>query len=209
MTTLLLFFLGWYYNIFDPAKVYDHTGAIISTSNLFSLVFCAFLYVKGNLAPSSSDSGSTGSLIFDFYWGMELFPRIGKHFDLKTWTNCRVGMMSWSVLTLCYAFKQYAAYGFLSNSMLISVTLTNIYIFKFYVWETGYWGSMDITHDRAGFYLCWGCLVWIPAIYTSPGMYMVRHPTQLPDALAAGLFVFGLAMIYINYDCDRQRQEFR
>ena len=26
-------------------------------------------------------------------------------------------------------------------------------------WETGYWGSMDIMHDRAGYYICWGCLV--------------------------------------------------
>lgn len=23
----------------------------------------------------------------------------------------------------------------------------------------GYMNSMDIQHDRAGFYLCWGCLV--------------------------------------------------
>lgn len=25
--------------------------------------------MQGRFAPSSSDSGSTGSLIFDFYWG--------------------------------------------------------------------------------------------------------------------------------------------
>jgi 7-dehydrocholesterol reductase len=33
------------------------------------------------------------------------------------------------------------------------------YLVKFYMWETGYWGSMDIQHDRAGYYICWGCLV--------------------------------------------------
>lgn len=31
----------------------------------------------------------------------------------------------------------------------------------------------------AGFYICWGCLVWVPSIYTSPGMYLVNHPVQL------------------------------
>ena len=31
-------------------------------------------------------------------------------------------------------------------------------------WETGYWGSMDIMHDRAGYYICWGCLVRSPAL---------------------------------------------
>lgn len=31
----------------------------------------------------------------------------------------------------------------------------------------------------AGFYICWGCLVWVPSIYTSPGMYLVNHPVNL------------------------------
>ncbi len=30
---------------------------------------------------------------------------------------------------------------------------------KFFHWEMGYVNTMDIQHDRAGFYICWGCLV--------------------------------------------------
>ena len=89
--------------------------------------------VQGRYAPSSSDSGSTGSLIYDFYWGMELYPRIGRHFDLKTWTNCRMGMMGWGVLVLCYAVKQYEKYGQLSSAMAVSVLLMHLYIFKFFL----------------------------------------------------------------------------
>ncbi len=37
---------------------------------------------------------------------MELYPRLGRGFDLKTWTNCRMGMMGWAVLVLCYAAAQ-------------------------------------------------------------------------------------------------------
>lgn len=106
----------------------------------------------------------------------------------------------------------------------------------------------------AGFYICWGCLVWVPSVYTSPGMYLVNHPvnlgTQVPSLsclsccfvvviytaefslfliyfsnfnvfhfffeisflvfqLALFILVAGIMCIYINYDCDRQRQEFR
>lgn len=68
---------------------------------------------------------------------------------------------------------------------------------------------MDIAHDRAGFYICWGCLVWVPSIYTSPGMYLVKQPVNLGLQLALYILVAGLLCIYINYDCDRQRQEFR
>ena len=38
---------------------------------------------------------------------MELYPRIGKHFDVKTWTNCRFGMNGWAMLALAFAYKQY------------------------------------------------------------------------------------------------------
>lgn len=37
---------------------------------------------------------------------MELYPRIGKHFDIKVFTNCRFGMMSWAVLAVTYCIKQ-------------------------------------------------------------------------------------------------------
>ena len=73
-------------------------------------------------------------------------------------------------------------------------------------WETGYWGTMDIAHDRAGYYLCWGCLNWVPAIYTSPALYLTEHPIQWPLAVAAANLIAGAAAIYINYDSDRQRQ---
>ena len=63
---------------------------------------------------------------------MELYPRIGKHFDIKTWTNCRVGMMGWGILILCYAVKQVEEAGFLSDSMAVAVLLQHVYIAKFF-----------------------------------------------------------------------------
>ena len=74
-------------------------------------------------------------------------------------------------------------------------------------WETGYWRSMDIMHDRAGYYICWGCLVWVPAVYTSPALYLTMHGVQTLSApLAVTIAAIGAAAIYINYDSDRQRQ---
>ena len=73
-------------------------------------------------------------------------------------------------------------------------------------WESGYWNTMDIAHDRAGYYLCWGCLNWVPAIYTSQPLFLASNPYQLHPFLALVIFVAGAASIYINWDCDRQRQ---
>ena len=65
--------------------------------------------------------------------GMELYPRLGKSFDLKTWTNCRMGMMGWAFWILCFAVKQYQTFGHVSNAMMVSVLLMEIYIFKFFL----------------------------------------------------------------------------
>ena len=90
--------LRYRFGIFDPAIVYDHLGEILSALVVGSLVFCVFLYLKvsfffilyldfgfsintyftlrlhsfyafkGHVAPSSTDSGSSGNVIIDFYW---------------------------------------------------------------------------------------------------------------------------------------------
>lgn len=70
LLTLVLMGVGWLTGTVDLAAVYDCFGEIIAALNIFSLLFCAGLYVKGRFAPSSTDSGSTGSLVYDYYWGV-------------------------------------------------------------------------------------------------------------------------------------------
>lgn len=194
-------------HLFDAAIIYDHFGALVGALNIFSLAFCAFLYLKGRFFPSSSDSGLTGNALFDYYWGTELYPRVGG-IDIKTFTNCRFGMMSWGVILLSYAAKQSSLYG-LSNAMIISVALQLLYIAKFFYWESGYLRSLDIMHDRAGFYICWGCLVWVPCIYTSASMYLVHHPYNFTKPVFSLLLALGAFCILLNYAADRQRQKVR
>lgn len=194
-------------HLFAATILYDHLGGLLGALNLFSLLFCFVLYLKGRFAPSSSDHGLSGNFIFDYYWGTELYPRLFG-IDIKTFTNCRFGMMGWGLLLLSYAAKQHELYG-LTNSMVVAVALQFIYLTKFYFWETGYLRSLDIMHDRAGFYICWGCLVWVPCVYTSSTMYLVNHPIHLSNPFATLLFVVGASAILMNYIADRQRQKFR
>jgi len=211
ITIITLFALN-HYDIFDPADVYDKMPQILSSMNLFALAFCAFLMFKGLYFPSTKDSGSNGSVIVDYFWGTELYPRLlAGWVDVKQWTNCRTGMMFWQVGIICYAFAQLKKEGFVSSSMLVSVLVQSVYIFKFFLWETGYFKSMDIQHDRAGYYICWGCLVWVPSVYTIHTYYMVEHAKDGMLSVPTALFwlVGGLVSIYINYDCDKQRQDFR
>ena len=57
LTTLALFVLGWQLRLFSPSRVYDLFGEILSALNIFSLVFCAFLYFKVRLCGKGTRSG--------------------------------------------------------------------------------------------------------------------------------------------------------
>jgi 7-dehydrocholesterol reductase len=208
LITLATFFLSTYVlNLFPATILYDNLGALLGALNCFSLIFCFFLYLKGIFFPSTSDSGVSGNPLFDYYWGTELYPRV-LGWDIKMFTNCRFGMMGWPLLILSYGAKQAELYG-LSDSMIVAIALQLLYIAKFFLWETGYLRSLDIMHDRAGFYICWGCLVWVPCIYTSPALYLVNHPNHLGIFWATLIFLVGAFSIAINFLADLQKQRVR
>ncbi len=191
-----------------PASIiYDHFGELLGALNLFSLAFCLALYLKGRFAPSSADAGTSGSFVFDYYWGTELYPRV-LGFDVKMFTNCRFGMMGWPLILISFAAAQAQRHG-LTDAMVVAVTLQLVYIAKFFWWETGYLASLDIMHDRAGFYICWGVLVWLPSVYTSSTLYLVDHTHRLGAPLSLGILGLGLVAIFANYAADAQRQKVR
>jgi len=203
-----LFLAGWHWRWFSPTLVYDHFPEILAVCCLGSFLFCALLLVKGVWFPSGKDNDRSGNPVFDFYWGVELHPRI-KGFDLKYFVNGRLGMMSWSVILLSFIAKQIEIRHQVTNALLVSVALQFVYLGKFYWWEDGYQQSLDVMHDRFGWYLCFGVLTWLPCVYTSPALYLVHAPGDLGPAASLGIFLFGLFAIYLNYEADAQRERVR
>ncbi|GDX81136.1 7-dehydrocholesterol reductase [Deltaproteobacteria bacterium] len=188
--------------------LYDHFGPILATLTPAAFVVCMGLYWKGLHHPSSRDVVHTGNVVFDFFQGLELHPRLAG-VQLKQLINCRVSMMGWSAITICFAAKQVEASGSLSPAMAVSVGLQVAYLYKFFVWEGGYFGSLDIMHDRFGYYICWGVLAWVPAVYALVALFLVEHAPVLSLWQAGGIAALGLASLAVNYDADRQRLRFR
>lgn len=206
--TLGLFYLGSFqFKLFSPGIIYDNFGGLLGALNIFSLLFCLFLYFKGRYRPSSSDSGTTGDALSDYFWGTELYPRVFG-WDVKMFTNCRFGIMGWGLIIISFACKQNQLYG-ISDSMWVAVTLQLLYIAKFFWWESAYLRSMDIMYDKAGFCICWGSMVWLPSVYTSPSLFLVNHPNHLGTLVSLLILCAGTTCIFINYLADRQRHYVR
>jgi 7-dehydrocholesterol reductase len=208
VTHALLVVAAYPLGLFRLGEIYDNLGSIIVICNLLALVLCGVLYWKGVHHPSSSDNGTTGNLVWDYFWGVELHPTLFGQ-SLKQYVNCRLSMMGWSMIAVGCAAKQYEAHGHVTNTMLVTAALQVLYLLKFFWWESGYFGSLDIMHDRFGFYIFWGVAAWVPALYTIVSQYQVAHPVDLPLPIAAAIFVFGILCIWANYDADAQRQRVR
>ena len=128
----------------------------------------------------------------------------------QVFTNCRFGCTVWALIPCCFALKAYELHGFEhSINSLVSVTILLVYLLKFFWWEAGYMCTLDIILDRAGWYICWGCLCFIPGIYTSFSLFLVSHPIALGYPLAISILVAGLLCIAVNYEADWQRQRVR
>lgn len=196
--------LGW----FAPSVIYHNMGGLLAALNLFALAFCLVLYLKGRFAPSSSDASTSGNAVFDYYWGTELYPRIWG-VDVKMLTNCRIGMTGWALGAISSAFAGREMLGHFDPGVVVSAGLLVMYLTKFFIWESGYMRSTDIITDRAGYMICWGCLVWVPSVYGSPTFFMAGHPGILSWGMGAVIFALGTVAIWTNYWADHQRMAFR
>ena len=66
--------------------------------------------------------------------------------------------------------------------------------------------STSSSFSTPSFLQCWGCMVWVPSVYTSHALFLTTHPNQLGFPLAVTMIVVGLISIFLNYDADRQRE---
>lgn len=208
LVTHALLLAGLASGVLSGRALFARYGELLATLNLVALGGCAILRLKAAVSPTSPDLVKTGNPIFDFFQGVELHPR-GLGVNLKQLVNCRVSMMGWSALVVTSCAYQIESLGHLTLALGVSAALLVAYLFKFFLWETGYFTSLDITHDRFGFYICWGVLVWVPAVYPIAQLQLAATPTSLSWPAAAAIAAIGLLAICVNYAADAQRQRVR
>ncbi|XP_071964912.1 7-dehydrocholesterol reductase-like [Antedon mediterranea] len=209
--TITLWILnGVYFKWFSPSIIVSNWGQLFWVANILGYSLSVFVMIKAHLFPThAQDRKFSSSIFYDFLMGIELNPRIGKMFDLKLFVNGRIGMMSWSVINISYAWKQYEVHGFVTNSMILVNVLHGLYVIDFFWNEAWYLRTIDIQHDHFGFYLCWGIFVWLPWTYTLQGFYLVHHPTLLSTPVFFGVLLLGIVSYSIFRAVNHQKDLFR
>ena len=193
---------------------------ILTANIILAYVISIYVYVssfsvkKGNSGMRElAKGGHTGNLIYDFYIGRELNPRmtlpIFGEIDLKVWLEMRPGLTGWLLLNLAFVAKQYRNYGYLSDSILFVSAVQGYYVLEGQYAEAGVLNMMDIVTDGLGYMLVFGDIIWVPFLYTTQCRYLSIYPVHLGWAgLVAVSTVFATGL-YIFRSANNQKALFR
>ncbi|KAI6502741.1 c-5 sterol desaturase [Pyricularia oryzae] len=198
----------------------DNYLQLLTTNILLAYAISIWVYAKSfSVKPGNPElrelaqGGHTGNVIYDFYIGRELNPRVTWPFfgeiDVKTFLEMRPGLTGWILLNCANIAKQYRNYGFVSDSILFTTAVQAYYVLEGQYMETGILTMMDITTDGLGFMLTFGDIAWLPFLYSTQTRYLSTYPVTLgPAGLAIVSAVFATGL-YIFRSSNSQKNLFR
>ncbi|XP_007481543.1 delta(14)-sterol reductase LBR [Monodelphis domestica] len=191
--------------------VYDHFLQFAVAATVFSVALSIYLYVRSLKASNNELSpGKSGNIIYDFFIGRELNPRIG-HFDLKYFCELRPGLIGWVVINLIMLLAEMKVQGrdTPSLAMILVNSFQLLYVVDALWHEEALLTTMDIMHDGFGFMLAFGDLVWVPFVYSLQAFYLVSHPNEVSWLFASVIIALKLSG-YIIFRCaNSQKNAFR
>ena len=193
-----------YYSFQERKEFFEDLGNFHQALNYYGICISLYFYITAILSDRKdlNEPVFSNNPIIDFYKGVELHSK-NRYGDSKMVINSRVGMMLWGMINVLAIMASDA------GNVSVSAYLQLIYITKFFIWESGYAKTTDITLDRCGYYLFWGCISYVPSIYTSPTIYHYYYPNDNYSVLSVITMLLGIYSIYTNWEIDCERTNLR
>ena len=190
-----------------PATIlHDEFGPLLTVVNLFCYGLTAYLYVLGKRRPQGEKI--RGNVFYDYFMGTALNPRNGT-FDWKLFCEARPGLILWVLINFSMAAAQYQAIGTVTTPMILVCAFQFWYILDYYYHEEAILSTWDIRHERFGWMLVWGDLLWVPFTYTLQAMYLLHHPFEIGLWETMGLVTLNFLGYTIFRGANIQKHRFR
>ncbi len=189
-----------------PPVVADQLGPLLTVANLVAFCLAAYLLVRGG--DGRVARRRSGDALHRYVVGSALDPRIGR-FDFKFFCEGRPGLIGWIAINLSLAAKQYEIHGTVTTPMILVNAFAFLYVADYFFHEEAILTTWDIRHEKFGWMLCWGNLVWVPFTFTIQAQYLVSHPHELPLWGTAALVGLDLAGYAIFRSANLQKHRFR
>ncbi|XP_056621193.1 delta(14)-sterol reductase LBR isoform X2 [Triplophysa dalaica] len=184
-----------------------YTSALVIVTLLSIYLFvCSRWATESNLAPG----GNSGYIIYDFFMGRELNPRI-KSFDIKFFCEMRPGLIGWVLINFAMLLAEMKHQNLENPSpaMLLVNGFQLLWVVDGIWHEEKLLTMMDIVYDGFGFMLTFGDLAFVPFTFTCQAYYLVNHPNDLSVFWITTLIAMNGVGYYIFRKANSQKFVFR
>uniref|UniRef100_A0A8C2GWV0 Delta(14)-sterol reductase n=2 Tax=Cyprinus carpio TaxID=7962 RepID=A0A8C2GWV0_CYPCA len=199
------------YQEVDLSYIHAHFLQFYTSALLIVTLLSVYLFVRSRWASEDelAPGGNSGYIIYDFFMGRELNPRI-KNFDIKFFCEMRPGLMGWVLINFAMLQAEMKHQNLENPSP--AMLLVNIFQLLWVV--DGFWHEeklltmMDIVYDGFGFMLTFGDLAFVPFTFTfSATCFLINYTRKmLIKLLQNTISIFGY---YIFRKANSQKFTFR
>lgn len=200
---------GLQYLGYPMTLVLSKSVTLLVQSIILGLLVSVALYVKGG-RPSAvpNPNGNTGNVVYDFWIGREINPRLGL-FDVKQFLlrTAVIESLIYDGLVLWKAIdgKQVSAYP----PTLVAITLLQALVMLDHLWhEEQFLSSFHTQHEGCGYMTVMASLIW-PFAATFVSKYLLLNSAEANIfVLPVVVFVFLIGFIIYRLS-NNQKDLFR
>ncbi|MDF1758074.1 MAG: delta(24(24(1)))-sterol reductase [Legionellaceae bacterium] len=200
--TAILHFTG----IFPISLLADNFGSIMTVGVIVADAISIYLFVLKRFFQKPDTP--TGNVIYDFFAGISLNPRIGR-VDIKMFAEIRIPWVLLFFLTVSAAAKQYQEFGQITYPMIFMVIAHGLYVNACMKGEECIPTTWDIFHEKFGWMLIFWNFVGVPFVYCFQSFYILKNNIQMPLGYMLVLLAVLLFAYYVWDTANSQKNRFR
>jgi len=188
-------FFSVFNGFYKGTHLAENLGKYLTLAIIVSDVTSIFWYLYGLSIVEKEEI--TGNVIYDFFMGTILNPRIGI-VDIKMVAECRWSWLTLMLLTISCALKQLEVKGFITKEMGMMILAHLLYSNATVKGEHYIPCTWDMFHERFGWMLNFWNIAGVPYLYCFASFYILKNENHtLPLSFAIFLYVMLLIGYYI------------
>ncbi|KAB8253794.1 ergosterol biosynthesis ERG4/ERG24 [Aspergillus pseudonomiae] len=196
-------------HVFPLYTIIEEFGSIMSVAILSGFLNSFVVYIQAIVRGRTHRL--SGSLIYDFFVGAELNPRIGI-LDFKMFYEVRIPWFTMLLISCSVATLQYEKYGYVSKEVFFLIGAHYLYANACAKAEQMIITSWDMYFEKLGFLLTFWNMAGVPFTYCHCAIYLAKHhPSEYhwnPYALSI-LAVAYLFFYWVWDSANGQKNAFR
>jgi Delta24(24(1))-sterol reductase len=209
--TTIALALGLHFSgIFKLYQIVDEFGPIMSVAIVSGFIVSIIAYASA--IYRGKQHRMTGHLLYDFFMGAELNPRMFGVLDLKMFFEVRLPWYILFLTTLGTAARQYERYGYVSGEVGLLLLAHFLYANACSKGEECIVPTWDMYYEKWGFMLIFWNLAGVPLSYCHCTLYLANHDpsTHSWNKYALGVLYLAYLFVYWVWDTtNSQKNRFR